>query len=270
MVGKMKKRILVLLVSVVFVMLLSCLYIVNSSKETSTDNVKDEYTQIVKYTDTDIIIGTTKNEEQKLVCLTFDDGPSENTRKVASILKENGIQATFFMIGSQITGETEDIVKQLYKDGNQIGVHTYSHDASCIYCTEDTYYEDVIKTEECLVKILGITPLIYRFPWGSDNCYIRSYRSNIIKRLRNKNLEYCDWNVSGEDSVGSPSAATIFANVRANYKKYNEPVVLLHDSAVNNETVKALPDIIKLYKDAGYEFGTLNDRSKLLQWKKIT
>lgn len=207
--------------------------------------------------------------EKKMVYITFDDGPSCITQEVAEILEKNEVNATFFIVGSKLTESTEQIVRKLYSSGNQFGVHTYSHDASFIYCSADNYYDDVMKTEERLIRVLGISPTIYRFPWGSNNCYIRSYRSKIIKRFRNKGLEYCDWNVSGEDSVGCISASSIYANVKKNYKQFNEPVLLLHDSATNSETVKALPDIISLYKDAGYSFGTIRERTSKMQWKKV-
>ena len=108
---------------------------------------------------------------------------------------------------------------------------------------------------------------MYRFPWGSSNGYLKPYRKEIIKRLALRGLSYCDWNVSGEDSVGHPVASQIIANVKANYSKYNEPVILLHDSAGNKATVEALPEIISMYKEAGYDFGTISQRSKIYQWK---
>lgn len=55
----------------------------------------------------------------------------------------------------------------------------------------------------------------------------------LLKSLKNAGLNYCDWNVSGEDSIGHPSVSKIIANVKSNYTRYNEPVVLLHDSGGN-------------------------------------
>ena len=80
-------------------------------------------------------------------------------------------------------------------------------------------------------------------------------------------LEYCDWNVSGEDSIGNPTASQIIANVKKDYDRYNEPVVLLHDAGARKETVKALPEIIKMFINAGYSFDIIGNRDKPYQWK---
>lgn len=208
----------------------------------------------------------TEIPEKKTAYITFDDGPSELTDKVLDILAENDVHATFFLIGNQINDDTIDTVKRLIKEGHQIGVHTYSHEADAIYVNADSYYNDIMQAEKTLIQNTGIAPLIYRFPWGSSNSYIRPYRKDIISKLAQEGLSYCDWNVSGEDSVGRPSSAQIIANVKSNYSRYNEPVVLLHDSAGNKATVEALPTIISMYKEAGYGFGTISERSKIYQW----
>lgn len=206
-------------------------------------------------------------EEKKVVYLTFDDGPSSNTDKILDILEENGARATFFMIGNQINKNYDEVLERLLEGDNQIGVHTYSHEAGEIYKSADAYYKDVMKTRKVIRKYTGIEPDIYRFPWGSNNCYVKSFVKDVVAKLKKKGMKYCDWNVSGEDSVGKPTAANIIANVKNNYKVYNQPVVLLHDSASCDETVKALQSIIKLYKEAGYSFGVISERNRVYQWK---
>ena len=54
--------------------------------------------------------------------------------------------------------------------------------------------------------------------------------------------------------------------VKSNYDVYDQPVILLHDAGARKETVKALPYIIKIYKDAGYSFDVINNRDKPYQW----
>lgn len=213
------------------------------------------------------VMGNKVSKEKKTVFLTFDDGPSKCTEEILDILKDNNVRATFFLIGNQINSKTVPSLKRMKKMGCQIGVHTYSHEADIIYASEDAYYKDVMKVEEIIMKKTDVVPLVYRFPWGSNNCYLNGFRKKIVNRLKKNGLEYCDWNVSGEDSIGDPGAAAIVANVRNNFDMYNEPVVLLHDSATSEETVKALPKIIKMYKQAGYSFGIISERSKIYQWK---
>lgn len=208
-----------------------------------------------------------KGRLKKTAYLTFDDGPSDRTEEVLDILKENDINATFFLIGNQINKSTKKTLKRLVKEGNQVAVHTYCHEADCIYDSADTYYNDVMKAAKRIKKYTGVDPKFYRFPWGSVNGYIKNYRKDIIMRLKKEGFEYCDWNVSGEDSIRSPRARQIINNVKSNYKVYNEPVILLHDANARKETVKALPVIIKMYKDAGYSFDIIENRNKPCQWK---
>lgn len=208
-----------------------------------------------------------KGRLKKTAYLTFDDGPSDRTEEVLDILKENDINATFFLIGNQINKSTKKTLKRLVKEGNQVAVHTYCHEADCIYDSADTYYNDVMKAAKRIKKYTGVDPKFYRFPWGSVNGYIKNYRKDIIMRLKKEGFEYCDWNVSGEDSIRSPRARQIINNVKSNYRVYNEPVILLHDANARKETVKALPVIIKMYKDAGYSFDIIENRNKPCQWK---
>lgn len=202
----------------------------------------------------------------KVAYLTFDDGPSVITEDVLDILKEEDVKATFFMIGNQINEKTKPIVDRLCSEGHQIGVHTFCHEAGSIYCSAESYYSDLMKAEQIILEYTGTAPLVYRFPWGSANGYIKGFRKEIVCKLSDVGMEYCDWNVSGEDSIGTPSAAQIYKNVRKNYDKFSQPVILLHDSATRKETVRALPDIIKLYKEAGYTFDIIKNREKPFQW----
>ena len=199
--------------------------------------------------------------EKLKVYLTFDDGPSCLTEKYLDILESEGVKATFFVIGQQINGE-EQTIKREISQGHEIGVHTYCHEADRIYCNCDTYYKDVIKVKNILKKQFGYDAGLVRFPWGSANTYISSYRDNIIQRFKNIGLEYADWNVSAEDSVGNPTQTSIMQNIRKDYVRYDEPVILMHDSGANKMTLSVLNNIILELKEKGYGFDVLSKRSK--------
>jgi peptidoglycan/xylan/chitin deacetylase (PgdA/CDA1 family) len=207
-------------------------------------------------------------EVEKRAFLTFDDGPSEVTETILKILDEQGIKATFFLIGEQITEDKEELVKRMSEEGHEIGVHTYTHEKNQIYASAQAYVEDVEKTAERIEEVTGKKPVYYRFPWGSVNKFICSYRTEVIEELANRGYQYVDWNVSGEDSVGSPSIQTIYGNIKKDYDKYREPVVLMHDSGTNQLTAETLPDVIKLFQEAGYGFGKMGERSCAYQWGK--
>lgn len=213
-------------------------------------------------------LSTDPKSQEKIAYLTFDDGPSEITKTNLETLKDNGAVATFFLIGSQVTDETKPILKEMLKNGNAIGVHTYSHEGSTMYCSKEAYLEDFNKAYKVIKEITGVETKIWRFPWGSANSYIRSYGNEVISELEAKGFNYYDWNVTAEDSVGHPTAYSIMQNINKDYKKYNHPVILMHDSKCNELTARLLPQIIKQLKDAGYSFDTVDHMDKPLQWPR--
>lgn len=206
-----------------------------------------------------------EKEMVKKAFLTFDDGPSDNTLKVLETLDKYNIKATFFMIAEEITPEREELVKKMIAEGHVVGVHTYSHNRNEIYKDKEACIADIKKTYDKLLDVTGQAPCYYRFPYGSANCYITGYCNAVIRDLNDMGLSYIDWNVSGEDSVGKPTKASIMKNIKT-FDKYIEPVILLHDGSSNKLTAEILPEIIEKIKAAGYEFGTMDERSKPYQW----
>ncbi len=206
-----------------------------------------------------------QRELTKTAFLTFDDGPSENTEKVLDILDEYDVKATFFLVGQEINEETEPIIKRMIESGHVVGIHTWNHNRKKIYRSEESCMEDIVQTSERIADVTGETPKYYRFPYGSANCYISGFCCDVIADLNQLNIQYVDWNVTGEDAVGHPTSSSIMKNIRK-FDKYMEPVILLHDGKTNGLTVKCLPKIIEKIKAAGYEFGTIEDRSKPYQW----
>lgn len=209
-----------------------------------------------------------KNQEQKIAYLTFDDGPSMVTKQVLDILRENEVHATFFLIGSQINDNTVDIVRQLAEDGHTIGVHTYSHKGAEIYKSKEAYIEDFKKASASIEEVIGYQPKIFRFPWGSVNKYLGSKAEGIILELEAEGYTYFDWNVSAEDSVGTPTAESILRNINKDYARYQEPIILMHDSSINEVSAKILPEIIKNIKTSGYRFDTLDHMEKPYQYAR--
>lgn len=199
---------------------------------------------------------------KKTAYLTFDDGPSCLTESYLDILKEEGAKATFFLIGQQIDSDMAEIIKREIDEGHEIGVHTYCHEANEIYANEESCFKDIMKMREQIERQFSYEAKLVRFPWGSANSYISTFRKNIINKIHENGMEYEDWNVSAEDSVGTPTVDSIMANIRKDYTKYDEPVILMHDSSCNKKTLEALRGIVRELKEAGYSFATLSEREK--------
>ena len=163
-----------------------------------------ERKQVKRYTETLSVNVTTQPASavpkgaatsQPVVYLTFDDGPSCLTQQYLDILKKHDIPATFFLIGQQVE-EMPEVVERELKEGHEVGVHTYTHESCDIYQSCEAYYEDVHKVKDLLEEKFRYQPKLWRFPWGSANCYIRSYKEEIVERLHEEKMEFADWNVS--------------------------------------------------------------------------
>ncbi|WP_310604633.1 polysaccharide deacetylase family protein [Anaerosporobacter sp.] len=198
--------------------------------------------------------------EKKIAYLTFDDGPSENTAKVLEILKKYNIKATFFMIASSITPEYYDLVNEMIKEGHVVGVHTYSHNYRQIYASVKDYLDDFYLAYTKMYEVTGVQPIVFRFPGGSYNSFLKKIREQVIDEMERRGFIYYDWQVSAEDSIGNPTKATITRNVLKDFKKHKKPIVLMHDSSLNKLTVQSLENIIQTMKEEGYTFDTVDKR----------
>ena len=205
------------------------------------------------------------NNGKKIVFLTFDDGTSKtNTPEVLRILDENNIKATFFLTGSNIEngGETaRELVKQEFESGHAIANHSYSHDCGKLYPGRNldmkAFKEDYEKNDKLLKSILGenFTTHVMRCPGG-----YMSWKNmdELDKYLEKNNIASIDWNALNADAEGPKKNAKQLAQYAIKTSEGKEMVVLLmHDTYGKEETVKALPTIIKYFKDNGYEFRTL-------------
>ena len=216
---------------------------------------------------------TAKNEikaSKNEVYLTFDDGPSENTSKVLKILKDNYINATFFVNGHP---GYEDLYKQIINQGNVIGNHTYSHDYKTEYSSISSYNKDVNKLNSFLEGIGIPRPILMRFPGGSNNTISNNYggkdiMNKLTKEEISKGYQYIDWNLySGDSDKMTENKDVIIDNVIRGSKGMKSIVILFHDSKPKTTTVQALPIIIKSLKNRGYVFKTLSINSPVIHFK---
>lgn len=209
-----------------------------------------------------------KEEENKYevingatIYLTFDDGPGPYTEELLNILDEYNIKATFFVTAQ--FPKYRYLIGEEYKRGHAIGIHTYSHKWS-IYQSEESYLEDFNKIDNIIFEETGIHPNIFRFPGGSSNKVSRNYSKGIMTRLsklmESKGYIYFDWTFdSGDTSKNKNSVKDIIQNFKMHLKGDGEYVVLLHD--IKNNTIKAMPEIIKYALANGYTFDKLGENS---------
>lgn len=201
----------------------------------------------------------TKQSNNIGICyLTFDDGPSTNTKKILDILAEYDVKATFFMIGSEIREENRAIIERIVEEGHAIGLHSNVHDFCKLYSGVEVCVQDFETQHKLLKEVYGIDTQIFRFPGGSACSYMNGQRQSYIQAMREKGFIGFDWHVSGEDSYGSPTVWSIQKNIFDNINGYESPIILLHDINTADATVDALPGILEKLKKDGYLFATLD------------
>ncbi|MEI7027027.1 polysaccharide deacetylase [Paenibacillus sp. y28] len=199
--------------------------------------------------------------EQPTVYLTFDDGPSALTPKVLDILREEGVKATFFQLGAQAERFPE-IVRQTVQEGHRIGNHTYNHRYEQLYSRFDHFWDQIQKSEDVFADIAGVRPDIVRAPGGS----FQQLDAFSHYYLQSAGYTVYDWNIdSGDSRRSGVPAAEIIANVEKSPLRH-ELNVLMHDGAGHEQTVQALPDIIRYFKNKGYTFAVLDSSVKPVQF----
>lgn len=191
--------------------------------------------------------------EEKVVYLTFDDGPSSRiTPLILDILKDENVPATFFLVGQQIEGR-EELVRRMAKEGHSIGVHTFTHEYKKIYSSKENLLSDIERTKKKIRSVTGITPTIYRFPGGSFNI-----SDELKKAVKEAGYTYVDWNACCRDEeIYHATAYQLINATLTSSKGKNRIVLLCHDSTSHKATAEALPSIISYYRDQGYVFSKL-------------
>ncbi|MDD8048628.1 MAG: polysaccharide deacetylase [Thomasclavelia sp.] len=207
-------------------------------------------------------IGTDKQSNEKIVYLTFDDGPSQNTKAILDILAKYNCKATFFVTGTN--QKCNGYIKEAYDAGHTIGLHTYTHDYAKVYASSEAYFQDLQQVSDMVKSITGHTSHYVRFPGGASNTVSRHYCAGIMKttstQLIERGYQYYDWNVSSEDASGN-NVATSRLIAASTSSTQNNIVILCHDSQAKKTTVEALPTIIEHYQKLGYKFKGIDDDS---------
>lgn len=194
--------------------------------------------------------------DEKVVYLTFDDGPSANTDTILQILDQYGIKATFFVVG-RTSEQDQQRMRDIVNAGHTLAMHSWSHDYRTIYASVDAFLEDFDRLFQWIEEVTGVQPQIFRFPGGSINGYDRGTYQEIVAEMSRRGFVYFDWNASAQDATVKPLPAdTIAANCLKGIGK-NRVVVLCHDSSARVTTTEALPAVIEGYQAAGYTFAAL-------------
>jgi peptidoglycan-N-acetylglucosamine deacetylase len=185
----------------------------------------------------------------KVVALTFDDGPNPSTTdEILDALKQNGGHATFFVIGERAK-QFPQTVKNIVADGNEIGNHTYDHtDLKTI--TAEQVKSEIQKTNDVLTNELGASPILVRPPNGS-----------ITQKIADEIGKACVlWTVDPEDWK--------YRNVDKDYNNVMDvardgDIVLMHD--IYKQSADAAVKIIRDLTKKGYKLVTVSQMIQIAE-----
>src|SRR3989339_1746088 len=181
---------------------------------------------------------------EKDISLTFHDGPNPNsTPQLLKILDDANVKATFVVVGKMVKKYPE-LLKEIYKRGHQVAVHTYNHRNLTTLSTSEILSE-LLRTKILIKQIIGIDTYLFTPPGGR-------YNEKVIETAMSCGFRMALWSVFPEDHR-NPSPI-IYEKVVTNSR--DGSVVLLHNGPP--DTLDALPKIIEKLKARAYKFDTLS------------
>ncbi|MEP6715736.1 MAG: glycosyltransferase [Terriglobia bacterium] len=236
---------------------------VRESPHGGARKVKDPPTKDGDYSEeylrypTPFVIEHSGGTSDKVLCLTFDDGPDARfTPEILDILKAHHVPATFFVIGLNADNNPA-LIRREYAEGHEIGNHTYLHPNIAAISAKRVGLE-LSTTQRLIENLLGVSTTLFRPPYNADS--EPQTPEEIIPIQLAQGLGYTtvaetidprDWQVGSK-------AQGILDEVQNEIGNGN--IILLHDAGGDRSaTVAALPVLIERYTKAGYRFVLVGD-----------
>jgi peptidoglycan/xylan/chitin deacetylase (PgdA/CDA1 family) len=195
-----------------------------------------------------------KGCRDKVIALTFDDGPNEpTTSQVLKILDDHGVKATFFVIGEN-AATYPDSIKKIVRDGHIIGNHTYTHSYRLPFQGFRQVRASIIRTEDTIFHLTGLRTELFRPPHGLRTPW-------FIRDIKRLNYTVVTWSDMTNDYAANATTGEIVSRIV--HKARPGSIIDLHDGKDEfhgidrGNMVRALPTIIERLKDEGYRFVTL-------------
>lgn len=194
------------------------------------------------------VIVSSARTSDRVVALTFDDGPSPYTPRVLALLHSVDAHATFFVVGLHVT-QYPSFVKAETLSGNLVGNHTYSH-VDLEILANAAVLEQLAATQSAVHSAAGVTPRWFRPPYGAVDARVAELASSLGLQTVLWSVDPQDWLRPGVDAI----AQRVLAQVRPG------SVVLFHDGGGDrSETVAALSVVLSSLRAHGYRFLTLDE-----------
>jgi len=187
-----------------------------------------------------------RSENEKMIALTFDDGPGRHTQELLDLLAEHNSAATFFVLGDRITGSHRQILRNAVEQGSEVAGHTWSHRLLTALTYEEAKRE-IQSANDAIFEITGIYPKFLRAPFGLFNNDVRDISKELGLSLINWNIDPEDWRNRDVDIIYEHIIAAAG----------NGGIILLHD--IYESTLEAMRRVIPALIGAGYRLVTVSE-----------
>ncbi|MHC0038325.1 polysaccharide deacetylase family protein [Pseudoneobacillus sp. C159] len=188
--------------------------------------------------------------DEKVVALTFDDGPNEKTDEILKILKDNDVKATFYLIGEQMKKYSAETVK-IVEAGHEIGNHSYTHQRMVL--KSPAFVKEELDQTNKQIQAAGYQgPITFRPPYFKK-LFILPYQ---LKQRQMKTI-LADVEPESYSNIARDSDK-IIKYVISNTKPGS--IILLHiwyDS--RRESLESIEGIITGLREKGYQFKTVTE-----------
>ena len=197
------------------------------------------------------VVEHTGGTPEKLMTITFDDGPSEYTDRVLDILKQKQVPAAFFVIGENAE-QYPGALKREYAEGHTIGNHTYTHPNVATESEEETKLE-LNTTLRLIEHDTGRGSILFRPPYNADSTPQTPQELLPIQRAEDRGYLTIGETLDPRDWEIGTTADKILEQVLE--QKSDGHMILLHDGGGDRTpTLEALPRIIDTLRAQGYQF----------------
>jgi cellulose synthase/poly-beta-1,6-N-acetylglucosamine synthase-like glycosyltransferase/peptidoglycan/xylan/chitin deacetylase (PgdA/CDA1 family) len=185
------------------------------------------------------------------IALTFDDGPDPTwTPRVAAVLREAHVPATFFMVGSQ-AARHPDLVRLVQRSGGEIGDHTFTHSS----LSSGPMWQRKAQldfTEAVLLGITGRYPRFVRPPYSATADAVTPADERALAELAGRRYIIALADYDSED-WRRPGVAKVIAN--ASPRQGRGGVIMFHDGGGDRaQTVAAVRELVPRLRAQGYRF----------------
>lgn len=229
---------------------------IENNKEKNTNEEEKVKKHVYKVYLPDEVVEEKNNK--KVAYLTFDDGINKKiTPKILDILKEYKVKATFFIIGNTIDNN-RSLLRRIINEGHSIGNHTYTHNKKLLYNNIDNFKAELDKTSKIIYEVTKKIVKLFRPPYGGTYIKDKKYKKILT------HYKTVLWNIDSKDSSSRHiKKEDIIDSVIKQVHNKKSAIIIMHDSYTHNETVKALPGIIKYLTKNKFTIKAINENTKL-------